>query len=76
MQVYRASGIDQLGTELLGKNSRRVMRGSRLFTPKAFGGCQPIELPYYKAAPLQALGRRRHVPYEDENDSAIIQCAG
>jgi hypothetical protein len=37
--------------------------------------CQPIELPHYKAAPLQALGRRRHVPYEDENDSDIIQCA-
>jgi hypothetical protein len=23
--------------------------------------CQPIELPHYKAAPLQALGMRRHV---------------
>jgi hypothetical protein len=35
-----------------------VAFGSRLSTPKSFGGCHPIELPPYKAAPLQALGVR------------------
>jgi len=30
--------------------------GSRLSTPKAFGGCQPTDLPAYKAAPLQDMG--------------------
>ena len=31
-----------------------VIRGSRLSTPKAFGGCKPIDVPTDKAAPLQA----------------------
>jgi hypothetical protein len=33
-----------------------VAFGSRLSTPKAFGGCHPIELPPYEAAPLRTLG--------------------
>lgn len=52
MQVYRAAASDQLGTESLGKI------GAGLFSGAAC--CQPIELPHYKAAPLQALGVRRY----------------
>jgi|HubBroStandDraft_6_1064221.scaffolds.fasta_scaffold17424_3 hypothetical protein len=33
-----------------------VVSGSRLSTPKSFGGCKTTELPSWKAAPLQALG--------------------
>jgi hypothetical protein len=33
--------------------------GSRLFTPKAFGGCRLIELLRYEAAPLQHPYRLR-----------------
>ena len=36
--------------------SSGAVLGSRLSTPKAFGGCQLTELPSYKAAPLQVLG--------------------
>ena len=38
------------------KSVRWVVPGSRLPAPKSFGGCQAAELPYHKAAPLQALG--------------------
>jgi len=43
------------------KASRWAIPGSRLSNPKAFGGCLPIELPAYKAAPLQASGLRRQL---------------
>jgi len=37
---------------------RWITRGSRLSTPKAFGGCHSIELPRCKAAAPPSLGRR------------------
>jgi len=54
MRVYRAAVSDQLGTESLGKIRAGLFSGAAC--------CRPIELPHYEAAPLQALGMRRHVP--------------
>ena len=67
MQVYRPAVSISLEQSRWAKIHAGLCAGAAC--------CQPIELPHYKAAPLQALGKRRHVPYEDENDSAIIQCA-
>jgi hypothetical protein len=67
MQVYRAAVSISLEQSRWAKIHAGLCAGAAC--------CQPVQLPHYKAAPLQALGMRRHVPYENENDSAIIQCA-
>jgi hypothetical protein len=53
MQVYRAA----VSTSLEQSHWANIYAG--LFPGAAC--CQPIELPHYKAAPLQALGNRRRV---------------
>ena len=51
---------------------RRAIELPDLGTFPGAACCQPIELPSYKAAPLQALGtntpRRRVTPFVDEDD--------
>jgi hypothetical protein len=64
--------IDWLWNNGVGQQ-RWAIRGSRLSTPEAFGGCHPIELPSNKAAPLHGLGsatlsRRNPVKYDDEDE--------
>ena len=53
MQLYSPRVSVSLG------QSRRAKIYAGLFPGAAC--CQPIELPHYKAAPLQALGMRRRV---------------
>jgi len=59
-RLFRAAGI------------RRAIELAGLGTFPGAACCQPIELPSYKAAPLQALGtntpRQRATPFEDEDD--------
>lgn len=53
------------------RKTRWVIPGSRLSTPKAFGGCHPIELPRYKAAPLQALGMAGHAVHYKRDEEFL-----
>jgi hypothetical protein len=64
MQLYRAAvsiSLDQ-------RRWAKIYAGS--FPGAAC--CQPIELPHYKAAPLQALGMRRHVPEKDDYEKCVF----